>query len=395
MSPSRSTLNVTILAMCQALAMTGNIMIIAMVALIGSSLAADKTFATLPLTLQFLGTMATVVPASLLMKRVGRRLGFMVGVGIGMLGAATAIQAIFISSFWLYCVGAALYGAFFAFSLFYRYAAADVASMRFRGKAISLVVGGGIFGAIFGPELAVWSRELFAPALFAGSYAVILALQASVLLLLLMVRIPPPSEEERRSDGRPLIHIMRQPTFLVAATSAMVGYGAMSLIMTATPLAITSHDHHFHDAAWVIQWHTVGMFAPSLVTGWLIARYGVLNVIAAGAVLTTACIAVNLAGVDLTYNFWTALILLGIGWNFMFVGGTTLLTECYRPAEKAKTQAMNDFLVFGTVALASLTSGAAYHNFGWAAVNYGVAPLIVVVFAANIWLRSRRVPAPA
>ena len=390
MTARHSNFNVALLATCQALAMTGNIMIIAIVALVGSSLADDKTFATLPLTVQFLGTMASVIPASLFMKRVGRRLGFIIGIGIGIVGASVSVYAIFDASFWLYCVGAALYGSYFGFTLFYRYAAADVATPGFRGTAISLVVGGGIAGAIFGPELAKWSRELFTPVLFAGSYLVIIGLQISAAVLLLFARISPPSEEERRAGGRPILQIMRQPTFFVAALSAMVGYGAMSLIMTATPLAITSHGYHFNDAAWVIQWHALGMFAPSFISGWLIMRYGVLNIIAVGALMTSLCVVVNLAGVDLTYNFWIALILLGVGWNFMFVGGTTLLTEAYRPAEKAKVQAANDFLVYGTVVLASLGAGAAYHNLGWAAVNYWVMPLMVLVIAANIWLRLRR-----
>ena len=278
--------------------------------------------------------------------------------------------------------------------LFYRHAAADTADAEFKSKAISLVVAGGVVAAICGPLIAIWSRDLFAPVSFAGCYAAIVVLQLVALGLLAFVDIPRPTAEERRSSGRPLLTIMRQPTFIVAAASGMIGYGAMSLIMTATPLAILGCGLEFKDAAFVIQWHALGMFAPSFVTGSLINRFGVLKIIVSGALLTTFCVAINLAGIELL-NFWSALVLLGIGWNFMFVGGTTLLTRAHTAEERAKTQAANDFLVFGSVALASLGSGAAFHAFGWTTVNVAVLPMLVAVVIAAMWLRARRVPAEA
>ena len=393
--PTGGRRDVGLLATCNALAMIGNSVVITIVAIVGTSLAPSKFLATAPLTLQMVGTMAAVFPASMLMKRHGRRAGFVVGVLIGMVGSLVAASGIFLADFVVYCAGAVLYGAFMGFVQLYRFAAADAAPRAYRGKAISLVVAGGVAAGLFGPELALWSRDWFPQTLFAGCHLAITALQLGALVLLMQVRIPPPGEAERSEHGRPLAAVVRQPVFVVAALSAMIGYGSMSLIMASTPLAILAHNHQFADAAWVIQWHLLGMFGPSFVTGYLITRFGVLNVIATGAALMAMCVTLNLSGSDLTFNFWAPLLLLGIGWNFMFVGGSTLLTNAYAPAEKAKTQAANDTLVFSTVALASLSSGATYHALGWEALNLAVAPMLVIVILANVWLRYRGVPAEA
>ncbi len=394
MALDRSVRNVTVLALCQALAMTGNALVITVAALAGHMLAEDKSLATLPLAIQFLGTMAATIPASLLMKQIGRRAGFSVGIAFAVAGGAVSSTAILTANFPLFCVGAALYGCFAGFALFYRFAAADTASESFRSKAISLVMAGGVVAAIFGPELAKWSRVWFEPALFVGCYVAIVGLAVTTLILLQFIDSPRPPAEARRQSGRPLAAIMGQPVFIVAVVGGMMGYAVMSLVMTATPLAMQAHALDFGDTAFVIQWHMLGMFAPSFVTGHLIKRFGALNIMVMGAVLALGFVAVNLTGVAVV-QFWAALVLLGIGWNFLFVGSTALLTEAYAPAEMAKTQAINDFLVFGAVALASLSSGALHHLFGWQAVNFAVVAPLVLTVAASLWLKQRRTTATA
>ena len=387
--PSRR--NVILLGLGLALAMTGSSLIMTVSALAGQMLAADKRLATLPLALQFAMTMVATIPASLLMRRIGRRAGFSIGQGIGLVAAALAAYGIFLGSFALFAVGSAMFGIHNAFWQYYRFAAADTASPEFRSRAISLVLSGGVVAAVCGPELAKWSRDLIETAPFAGAYGMIVVLCIGAIAILQFIRIPSPSPAQRRDSGRPLKVIARQPVFLVAVLAAMVGYSVMSLVMTATPLAMVGHHHAFADAAFVIQWHALGMFAPSFFTGNLIRRFGVLNIIVVGAVMNLACVAINLTGMGMV-QFWSALVLLGIGWNFMFVGATTLLTETYTPAERAKAQGLNDVLVFAAVTVAGFSSGALHNAFGWEAVNYGVVVPVVLALLATLWLRARRRP---
>jgi MFS family permease len=353
--------------------------------LVGLKLASDPGLATLPLALQFTGTMLTTVPASLLMRRIGRRGGFSVGAILGVLGSGIAGFAIFEGNFELFCLGSAIIGAFQGFAVFYRHAAADTASDAFKGKAISLVLAGGVVAAIFGPEISKFGHELFTPYLFAGCFAIMAVLQIGVLLLVQNIAIPHPKYDPNASTGRPLSEIVRQPIFFVSAASAMIGYGVMSFVMTATPLAVVGHGFHFHDAAFIIQWHALGMFAPSFFTGSLIARFGVTKIMFIGALLNFAAIAVNLSGTEVVH-FFTSLLLLGLGWNFMFVGGTTLLTQSHTPEEKAKVQGLNDFLVFGTVTCSSFASGALLNQYGWNAVNYGSLPMVAIATVLIAWL---------
>ncbi len=385
----RTRKNVILLALCQALFMTGTALVITITALAGNALAEAKSLATLPLALQFLVTMATTIPASLLMKRIGRRLGFMTGASIGAGGGALSAYALFAEDFVLFCVGSALIGVLNGFAMFYRFAAADTADEASRSRAISLVMAGGVIAAFTGPNLANFSKDFFDAVTFAGSYAALALLQGLTLLILLFLDIPKPGEGERRASGRPLIVISRQPTFVVAALAAMTGYASMNLIMTATPLAMVDHDYPFADTAFVVQWHVFSMFAPSFFTGHLIDRFGVLKIIICGGLLVLACVGINLAGTGLFHFLW-ALALLGVGWNFLFVGATTLLTTAHTAPEKAKTQGFNDFLVFGSVALASLFSGAIQNSFGWQVVNYSVFPFILSALAATFWFRMKR-----
>jgi MFS family permease len=380
---------VWLLSFCQALMNTGNVLLVATSSLVGYQLAADKSLATLPLGLQFLGTMLTTIPASMLMKHVGRRPGFVVGTLLGLGGTAFATWGILHDSFVAFCAGFALFGAFNGFGTYYRFAAADIATDDYRPTAISYVMAGGVIAALLGANLANWTKELIASAPFAGSYVALAGLYTASLAALVFLNIPHPSAHEAHDTGRPLRTIASQGAFVVAALGAALGYGIMSLVMTATPLSMRHHAHTFQDTAFVIEWHVLGMFAPSFVTGHLIRRFGALNIMLTGALLTALCVAVNLTGTDLPH-FWTALVLLGVGWNFLFVGGTTLLTEVYRIEEKAKTQALNDFLVFTTVTVSSLSAGALLYHLGWQTVNVGVLPPIALILVAVLWLKTRR-----
>ncbi len=388
MSADPTRKNVLILALCVALGMSGNGIVLAVGALAGAVMLVDDGWATLPLAVMFTATMVTTIPASMLMGRVGRRAGFSIGALTGFCGASLAAFAIFANSFPLFVAASVPIGMFNAFAQFYRLAAADTASDAFRPRAISLVMAGGVLAALLGPTLAKWSYDLFAPVLFAGGYAVIAVLTLLSLALLQFVEIPRPSAADRRESGRPLGQILRQPKFITAAVSAAAGYGTMSLVMTATPLAMVACGFSFHDSATVIQWHALAMFAPAFFTGNLIQRFGALNVILVGALLNAGCLAVALSGIAFE-QFLGALVLLGLGWNFMFIGGTSLLTETHTPAERAKTQAVNDFAVFTTVALASASSGVLHSRIGWEAVNLGMALPLLIAMAAVILLKLR------
>ncbi len=384
--------NVGLLATCQALMMTANVLLITTSALVGQRLAAHQelpeSLATLPLAIQFLATMLTTIQASLLMKQLGRRTGFLLGTGMGLAGAALACYAILQQSFVLFVLATALFGINNGFGTYYRFAAADSATPDYRATAISYVMAGGVVAALLGTNLANWTRGLLADAPFAGSYFVLIGLYTLSLAALTFIRIPRLDAWTRQHSGRPLRAIVVQKTFIVAVAAAMLGYGVMSLIMTATPLAMHAHAHNFSSTAFVIEWHVLGMFAPSFFTGHLIRRLGVANVMLTGALLNGLTVAINLTGTSETH-FWAALFLLGVGWNFLYVGGTTLLTEVYDEQEKAKVQALNDFLIFTTATGAILTAGVLQHLYGWRVVNLGVLPLIGAMLAAVVWLKRR------
>lgn len=380
---------VIVLAACQALAMTGTTMLIIVSALAGRLLAPHGSLATLPLALMFLATMATTIPASLLMKRVGRRAGFTLGAALGLAAALTGAAGIVAGKFTVFAIGAVLQGMYNAFWQYYRFAAADAVDAYRKSRAISYVMAGGIAAALFGPELAKATAGLLESSHFAGSYVAMAVLALAATGLLQFVDIPRPGAAERRGSGRPVREILAEPTFLIAVMAAMIGYGVMAFVMTATPLAMHHYAHAFDDTAFVIQWHALGMFVPSFFTGHLIRWFGAVRIVLVGTVAMLASVAVNLAGTGLP-EFWTALLLLGIGWNFMFIGGTTLLTEIYTVQEKAKVQAMNDFLVFGTNAIASFSSGFVHDRLGWQAVNYAALLPLLIVLAAALWLRLQR-----
>jgi len=380
-----------VITLCLSLAMTGNTILVVVSALAGKLLAADKALATLPISLMFVGMMVTTIPASMLMKRVGRRAGFTVGAAVGVAAALVAAWGLISGSFVVFAFGGFLQGCYSAFWQYYRFAAAETVLDSCRSRAISLVMLGGVVAAVIGPELAVGSAGLVDAAPFAGSFLVIAGLAALAVACIQWIDIPVEPAEERQGTSRRLREIAAQPTFLIAVLAATVGYGAMALVMTATPLAMNGHAHGFDDTAFVIQWHALGMFLPSFFTGRLIRRFGTAWIVLSGVIAMLAAVAVNLSGTGVT-EFWAALVLLGVGWNFMFVGGSTLLTEVYNPAEKAKIQGLNDFVVFGTNAIASLSSGYLFHHYGWDAVNHAVLLPLLAVFALALWFRySRRV----
>ncbi len=381
--------NVFVLSGCQATLQVTGATMISVTGLAGYALAEDKSLATIPLTCYVLGSAVTTIPASLLMRSIGRRAGFQSGTAMGVLGSALCSYAIVAASFWLLCLGMFLMGVYTAFGKYYRFAAADAAEESFRAKAISLTLAGGLIGGIIGPELAKHTVSASVDHTFLGSYMSLGVVCLLAMMILTRLDIPQLTAEEKKTSGRPLGEIMRQPVFIVAAMSSMLSYGIMNLMMTSTPLAMRAHDHHFNDAAFVLQWHMIGMYGPSFFTGSLIQRFGVLNVIVAGIVLMFVCIASALSG-TMVVNFWWAMFLLGVGWNFMYVGGSALLTECHTPAERAKTQAANDFMVFATMAISSMSSGLLLNKSGWAAVNYGTIPFLLMATFATFWLMWQR-----
>jgi len=380
--------DIFLLACCQALLLTNGAGLITMTGLVGYALADTKALATLGVTTYVLGSAVATMPASLLMARIGRRKGFMIGAIINVFGCLIAALAISRGSFVLYCVATAVIGIYNAVGLQYRFAAAEVAAPADKARAISLVLAGGVVGGFLGPESVRRAVNLFSTP-FLGGFVALAGFALLALVVQSRVRVPPPTLEERSGQGRPLSVIVRQPVFIVAVLAGAVGYGLMNLLMTATPIAMDLCHHPFAAVAIVIEWHVVGMYAPGFFTGSLIRRFGVVNVILAGVVLVALCAVIALNGLTVTH-FVVALVVLGIGWNFMYTGGTTLLTESYAPAEKARVQGTNDFVVFATMGVSSLASGAMVSAAGWEAMNRAVLPVLAAIAAAVVWFAWRR-----
>lgn len=380
--------NVFLLACCQALLLTNGSGLIAMNGLVGYSLVDVKALATLGATTYVLGSALSTMPMSLWMAKAGRRRGFMAGALINIGGCALAVLALWMHSFVLYCAATAVIGIYNAVGLQYRFAAAEVASKADRARAISLVLAGGVAGGFLGPAITRWGKDLFA-APFLGSFVLLAAVALVALAVQSRVHVPKPAAEEGAGGGRPLRKIVRQPVFVVAALAGALGYGLMNLLMTATPLAMDFCSLPYAQAAIVISWHVVGMYGPGFVTGSLIARFGVLNMILAGVAVMAGGAVVALTGNTL-WHFLVALVLVGVGWNFMYTGGTTLLTESYRPAEKARAQGANDFVVFSTMAISSFSSGALVSSAGWEVMNWSALPVLLLVAGVVLWYSRRR-----
>lgn len=378
--------NVLLLATCQALFMTSTSAIISTAPLIGGILlTGDKALATLPLALQFVAMALTTIPASLYMGRVGRKIGFITGASIGAVGGAIGAYAITSGDFTLFCIASLLTGSFNGFCHYFRFAAADVATDSFRSKAISYVLAGSVVAALLGPTLARNTADIL-PVQFTGVYLALIVVYLAVSCVVSFIDIPRPTREQRDSGGRRLSEIARQPKFIIAVCAATFGYLVMSFLMTVTPIAMGVCGFTFSDSTYVIQAHVLGMYAPAFFTGHLISRYGVNNILIAGAMLCGASIVIHLSGITFL-NFLSGLVLVGVGWNFLFTGGTTLLTETYTPEEKAKVQGLNDFFIWGTISIGAVTSGAVQYTVGWDAVNLVMAPLVVIVFLTTLWLK--------
>ena len=387
MPNNSSKRNIPILALCQALFMSGTSLMVATTALVGFALAEDKIFASLPFTLQLVATMFTSIPAGRLMAKIGSKKSFLFGTVLAMFGAAICAYGVIQNSFVLFTLGSVFIGVFSGFANFYRFTAADSVDEAHKSRAISYVLAGGVLAAIIGPNLANYTREMISGAIFAGSYASIIILYILSFVLLNFLDLPRQAHHDTKdvTPSRSLSIIVKQPKFIIAVICGMLGYATMSLVMTATPLAMQHNHHAYGDTAFVIQWHVLGMFAPSFFTGHLIKRFGILAVMLTGAIFGLLCVYINLLGTTVNH-FWIALIFLGVGWNFLFIGGTTLLTETYSESEKFKTQALNDFMVFSMVALASLSAGILNHKFGWQFVNYMAIPTLCTILLSLVWL---------
>ena len=376
--------NTAVLAVCQALLLTINSTVITLNGLAGFQLAANKSLATLPVTCWVLGAAMATFPASFLMTRVGRRAGFTVGGVVGLLGVATSAAALSSSDFWLLCAGTLAFGACNGFSQYFRFAAAEAADPQFRSKAISLVLAGGLVGGFLGPTLAVWTIDVL-PTRYLASYLSTAAFLVLMIVVVQALHMPRADGTETSGPTRPLAQIARQPAYIVAVISAATSYGVMNFLMTSTPLAMGAHGHPFGAAASVTGAHIVAMYAPSLVTGDLIGRVGAVPVMLGGTAMLLACAAVALAGITVAH-FWLALVLLGIGWNCLYVGATSLITTAYRPSEKAKAQGANEIAIFLTMVSSSTASGLLLERGGWMMISWSSVPFVLTATSLLVWL---------
>ena len=384
----RARKNAGVLAVAQALYGAVTTALVVTAGLAGAQLSPDVSLATLPMSMMIIGTATTTFPISLLMKRIGRRTGFVACALAGMCGGLLGAYALFQRNFLMFLAGAFLIGIYQASASYYRFAAADLASPSFGPKAISWVMTGGIIAALFGTLMVMGTVDLLAPVTFAGTWLAMAGLSLLAAFILLAVDIPYKAEIAS-ATGRPLSEIARQPRYIVAAMTGMLSYGIMVLVMTATPVAMLGCGFSVQDSSWVIQWHALAMFVPSFFTGSLITRFGAARISSLGMLLLIGAALSGLMGIHFE-NFAVGLILLGLGWNFGFIGGTTLLTTTYEPAERNKAQGLNDFLVFGTTALASLSAGKLLAVFGWNAVNYAVFPMVALALVMIVWLATHR-----
>ncbi len=389
----RAKRNVAVLVLAQAILGSQMPLIFTVGGLAGLMIAPSPAFATIPISLIVFGSMTTAPWLSALMQRFGRRAGFFVGAMGGAIGAGVSATGLWIDSFALFLLGSYFTGIYMSAQGFYRFAAADTASAQFRPKAISYVMAGGLISALIGPQLVKLTTDATVVP-FAGSYAFIVLINLVGALLFLFLDVPkPPQPQPGDATGRTRRELLRDPKIVVAIICAMVSYALMNLMMTSTPLAVVGCGFSTGNAADIVSAHVIAMFAPSFVTGHLIARFGAMRIVATGLVLLALAGGVALTGVEL-YQFFGALVLLGVGWNFGFIGATTMLTAAHRPEERGRVQGMNDFLVFGCVTVASLASGFLMNaggdvQTGWTAVNIAMVPFLMLAGSALIWLALR------
>jgi predicted MFS family arabinose efflux permease len=380
--------NALVLAITQALAGGNNTVLVATAAIVGTMLAPDKGLATLPISIFVLGMWMGTLPMGVLARRLGRRNALQIGTVCGVLTGLICCVAVLQGSFLLFNIGAVFSGLYASGHQSYRFAAADTASEELRARAISWVLVGGIFAGVVGAQLVIATQNLWPPYLFAATYIGQSALALIAGAVLMFVNIPKPPPRSVVGDGRPLLEIAREPRFIVAVVCGVAAYSMMNLVMTSAPLAMVMCNHSVTDATLGLQWHVLGMYAPSFFTGALIARFGLERVTGLGFALIIVAAAIGTAGISL-WHFWIGLALLGVGWNFAFIGATTMVTHCHRPNERNKVQAFNDFLIFGSMALSSFSSGQLLEKFGWTSINEVIFPTIFVTAVLLLWLSFR------
>jgi predicted MFS family arabinose efflux permease len=376
--------NALVLAIAQALAGGNNTVLVATAAIVGTMLAPDKGLATLPISIFVLGMWMGTLPMGVLARRLGRRNALQIGTACGVLTGLICCVAVLDGSFLLFNVGAVFSGFYASAHQSYRFAAADTASDEFRPKAISWVLLGGIFAGVVGAQLVIATQNLWPPYMFAATYIGQSALALIAGGVLMFVNIPKPPPRSSVGDGRPLSEIAKKPRFIVAVACGVAAYSMMNLVMTSAPLAMVMCNHSITDATLGLQWHVLGMYAPSFITGALITRFGLERITGVGFALIIVAAGIGIAGISL-WHFWIGLALLGVGWNFAFIGATTMVTHCHRPNERNKVQAFNDFLVFGSMAIGSFSSGQLLASFGWATVNEVVFPVVLAAGALLLW----------
>lgn len=383
--------NLLLLALCQALGMSVMSMLLSAGGLVGLSLSPDPAWSTLPAGMQLLFTMLATLPASLLMQRKGRRYGFLLACLILIVAALGSSWAIYQSSFSGFVVSMMGFGVAVSFFQFFRFAAIDIAPPHYVSKAVSWVLAGGLLAAFIGPNLAHWTHKLDQQHPF--FYTMLFTIPIGLIMIRLFRRmdLPLPDRQQQSGGQRPLRVILCQPVFIVAVSSAMIAYGVMTLLMTATPLAMKGHGFNFGQTAFIIQWHLVGMFGPSFFSGSLINHFGVLQVMLLGVLAYLAVVILNLSIQSMT-GYWLALVLLGVGWNFLFIGATTLLHEAWLPAEMGRVQGINDTLVYSISSIAAMSSGILYSSAGWKMTNLFSLPLSLVAGSLIIYLMVKRRP---
>ncbi len=380
----RDQRNVVVLAVCQTLYGAGRTLNVATAPLIAYAIADYKGLATLPAALVVVGTALASMPASMFMRRVGRRAGFLTGAFIGLMSGILCSIGIIEADFWIFTLGNLVFGFFSGFAQFYRFAATDAAPRAFRSTAISLVIAGGVAAAVLGAEFAKWGHDWFASASFLGAYLLLIGTTILTALVLVFLQIPPLTEAEAAAERRPLLTIMAQPVFIAATFSILIGHTVMALLMTAAPIAMHHAEHHFAQTAFVIQWHSLGMFAPGFITGKLIRRWGEVRIIFAGFALQIICVPIALSG-EAVFEFWLSMLFLGVGWNFAFTAGSSLLGDAHTAGERAKTQGACNFIVYAFVALGSLSSGVLIHFLNWEWVNLSALPILIIAVLVMSW----------
>jgi len=379
--------NAVVLAVAQALAGGNNTVIVSTASIIGAVLAPDKGLATLPITCMVLGMWAGTLPVGALARRFGRRFALQAGSVFGVLSGLISYTAVMQGNFWVLLLGTFCGGLYAAAHQSYRFAAADTASEAYRAKVVSWVLAGGVFAAVIGPQLVIFTKDLLSPHLFAASYLGQSICAALAALVLTLVKVPALGAGLAERP-RPLAKIVGQPRFIVAVACGVASYTTMNVVMTSAPLAMVGCGHSVTDAALGIQWHVLAMYAPSFITGSLINRFGMERTIVVGLVLIALTAVVGLSGITVAH-FWSALVLLGLGWNFAFIGATTMVTQCHRPHERNTVQAFNDFLIFGSLTVSSFSSGQLLEYLGWQAVNEVVFPTVFIAGAMLAWLATR------